>query len=276
MDKIPLPNAFKLEELGPNRANLIVEPLFSGYGMTIGNALRRVLLSSMPGAAITAVKIKGVDHEFSTLEGVKEDIVDIILNFKKLRLKLHAEEVRLTLKVKGKKDVTAGDIDANADVEIANPELHLATITNEGTEFEVEMTAKRGRGYSPTESRNDEPKEIGMIAIDAIYTPMKNVALHVENTRVGQVTNFERVTLEIETDGTMSPKEAVSLSSQIIVDHFALMLEKGLEVQTERTDLEPEESEEEVMADDEFTGTSEVEAPAPKKRGRPRKEESVE
>lgn len=274
MDRIPLPNKFELKELAENRGQLIIEPLFAGYGTTVGNALRRVMLSSMPGAAVTAVKIKGVDHEFSAMEGVQEDVVDIILNFKKLRLKVHTDEpVRLTINAKGKKEVTAGDIEANADVEVVNKDLHLATLTGDKSVFEVEIMANRGRGYVPTESRNEEKKEIGMIAIDSVYTPVKNVSLHVENTRVGQMTTFERVTLDIETDGTISPKEVVALSSQILVDHFALLLEKDLEPQTERTDLEPEATEEEMPA--EFTGSSEVEAPAPRKRGRPRKEEVV-
>ena len=132
MEKIPLPNKFELKEIDTNRGVLTIEPLFAGYGITIGNALRRVLLSSIPGAAITAVKIKGVDHEFSTLDGVKEDVVDIILNLKQLKLKLHTdEEVRLTLKKKGKGAITAADIDANADAEITSPDLHIATVTNE-------------------------------------------------------------------------------------------------------------------------------------------------
>lgn len=271
MEKIPLPNKFELKETAPNRASLIVEPLFSGYGITFGNALRRVLLSSIPGAAITAVKIKGVDHEFSTLDGVKEDIVDIILNFKKARLKIHGDEdVRLRLSVKGKKTVTAGDIEANASVEVINKDLHLATLTSDKSEFEVEIIANRGRGYIPTEARQNEKREIGMIAIDSIYTPVRNVSMKVENVRVGQLTTFEQLTLDIETDGTIAPKEAVALSTQILVDHFSLLLEKDLEPQTVRTDLEPAVSAESMM---EEIPTAEAEAaPAPKKRGRPKKE----
>lgn len=279
MDKIPLPNTFELREAGPNRATLVIEPLFSGYGVTVGNALRRVLLSSMPGAAITSVKIKGVEHEFSTLAGVKQDVVDIILNFKKVRLKMHTdEEVRLTLNVSGKKDATAGDIEANADVEIINKDLVLATLTSADSEFSVEIVAKRGRGYMPTEARQEEKREIGMIAIDSIFTPIRNVSLNVDNVRVGQLTTFEQVSLDIETDGSMTPKAAVALSAQILVDHFQLLLEKDLEPQTKRTDLEvAAETPVEGMAPDApvetaFTGSNEVEAPAPKKRGRPKKE----
>lgn len=275
MDKIPLPNTFELHETGENRATLVIEPLFAGYGVTIGNALRRVLLSSIPGAAITSVKITGAEHEFSTLSGVKEDIVDIILNFKKVRIKMHTdEEVRLKLHVTGKKDVTAGDIESNASVEVINKDQHLATLTSASAEFIVEIVANRGRGYIPTELRQEEKREIGMIAIDSIYTPIRNVALHVENVRVGQVTTFEQVKLEIETDGSITPKQAVALAGQILVDHFSLMLEKDLEPQTKRTDL-PEIAADAVMPAEavaEHALGSEVEAPAPKKRGRPKKE----
>lgn len=279
MDRIPLPNKFELHEDGPNKAKLIIEPLFSGYGITIGNALRRVLISSMPGAAVRSVKIKGAEHEFSTLENIKEDVVDIILNLKQLNIKVHTdEEVRLKIKVKGKKNVTAADIEPNADVEVANKDLHIATLTSDSAEFEVELVVGRGRGYVPTETRKDEKKEIGMIAVDSIYTPVKNVAMDVKDVRVGQATNFEQVTLDIETDGTISPKEAVALAGQIIVDHFSLLLEKDLEPQTVRTEELPEEeeadsTEDSAEAEPQFTGEHEVEAPAPKKRGRPKKEE---
>lgn len=273
MEKIPLPNKFELKEVDANNAVLTIEPLFEGYGITIGNALRRVLLSSIPGSAVKFVKITGVDHEFSTLDGVKEDIVDVILNLKQLKLNVHTnEDVRLTLKKKGKGAVTAADIETNADVDIANTDLHIATLTNDTVELEMELVADRGRGYIPTEQRGEEKKEIGMIAVDSIYTPVQNVSMQVENVRVGQVTNFEQVTLEIETDGTIAVKEAVALASQILVDHFNLLLEKDLEPQTERTDLEPELPE----MDEEEPETSEVEAPAPKKRGRPKKEEAEE
>lgn len=262
MDKIPLPNKFELHEESDTSAKLIIEPLFAGYGLTIGNALRRVLLSSMPGAAITSVKIKGVEHEFSTLENVKEDMVDIILNLKKIRLKLHSdEEIRLILKAKGKKDVTAADIETNADVEIMNKNLKIASLSTDSSQFEAELIVSRGRGYVPTEARRDEKKEIGMIAIDSIFTPIKNVAMDVENVRVGQLTNFERVTLDIETDGTISPKEAVALSAQIVVDHFSVLLESDLEPQTARTESIMETDE----AAEEFTGENEVTAPTPEK-----------
>ena len=176
------------------------------------------------------------------------------------------------LSVSGKKEVTAGDIQATSDVEIANPDLHLFTTTADSAKIEAEIIVQRGRGYVPTESRQDEKKEIGMIAVDSVYTPITNVSMHVENVRVGQVTNFEQVRLEIETDGTITPKGAVSLASQILVDHFGLLLETDLEPQTVRTDVVKEGGE----SEESFTGESEVEAPAPKKRGRPKKEEESE
>jgi DNA-directed RNA polymerase subunit alpha len=269
MDKIPLPNKFELKDVDTNRSVLTIEPLFAGYGITIGNALRRVLLSSIPGSAVTSVKIKGADHEFSTLDGVQEDVVDIILNIKQLKLKVHSDEdVRFTLKKKGKGAVTAADIEGNADVEIVDKDLPIATLTDDKTELEIEFVANRGRGYTPTETRDEEKKEIGMIAVDSIYTPITNVSMNVENVRVGQVTNFEQVTLDIETDGSISVKEAVALAGQILVDHFSIMLESDLEPQTERTDIEPEPLEGEM---EEEAPSSEVEAPAPKKRGRPKK-----
>lgn len=280
MEKLPLPNKIELKETGDNRADLIIEPLFAGFGLTIGNALRRVLLSSIPGAAVTSLKIKGVDHEFSTLDGVKEDVVDIILNFKKLRMKIHTDEdVRLELKTKGKKAVTAGDISPNADVEIMNPDLVLATLTDDKTELEIEIIANRGRGYTPKEARGEEKKEIGMITVDSVYTPVVNVGMKVENVRVGQVTNFERVTLDVQTDGIVSPKEAAAYAAQILVDHFSLLVESDLEPQTERIEPEAEAEEageEAAEGEEEFTGAGEVEAPAPKKRGRPKKQPETE
>jgi len=270
MDKIPLPNKFELHEESPSKAKLVIEPLFAGYGITIGNALRRVLLSSMPGAAIKSVKIKGVDHEFSTMDNVKEDVVEILLNLKQVRLKVHADEdVRLTISVKGKKDVTAADIQANADVEVVSPDAHIATLTADKVEFEAELIVNRGRGYIPTETRKEEKKEIGMIALDSIYTPVRNVSMDVQNVRVGQVTNFEQVTLDIETDGSITPKEAVALAAQIVVDHFSLLVESDLEPQTVRT-----ESQEALEEGEEFSGEGEVEAPAPEAKEEAEEEKS--
>lgn len=203
---------------------LTVEPCTQGYGTTLGNAMRRVLLSSLPGAAVTAVKIKGVDHEFSTLSHVKEDMLEIILNLKALRMKLHAEEpVKLNLSVKGEKVVTAGDFSKNADVEIVNADVVLATLTDPSASLEMEITISPGRGYRSTEERNKEKLELGTIAIDALYSPVLNVSYRVEATRVGEKTDYDKLVLYIETDGTMDPLEACNRAVTILLDHFNLI-----------------------------------------------------
>lgn len=205
---------------------VVIEPLYPGYGVTIGNALRRVLLSSLPGAAVTAVKIKGVDHEFSTVPNVTEDVVDIILNLKQLRLKLDSSEepARLELKTKGQKEVRASDIKPDSRVEIINPELLIATLDNKNAELQMEIVVENGRGYVPVEvrERESEKLEIGMIAVDAIFTPMRTVNFEVKNVRVGQITNYDKLTVTMETDGTITGREALDLASQILVDHFVL------------------------------------------------------
>jgi len=208
----------------PNQKILTIEPFYHGYGTTVGNALRRVLLSSLVGAAITDVKIKGVDHEFSTIEGVKEDVVDIILNLKKLRFKLHTDEpVVLTLSAKGIKDVTAKDFDKNSDVDVITPNLPIATLSSKTAELNMEVIIKKGRGYETVDQREEEEKEIGRIAIDAIYTPIVNVSMEVTQARVGQDINYDKLILGIETDGTITPEEAVETAAGILVDHFSIL-----------------------------------------------------
>mgnify|MGYP001615922148 CR=1 FL=1 len=208
----------------PTEGQLIVEPCEAGFGTTLGNALRRVLLSSLPGAAVTDVKIKGAAHEFSTLPGVKEDVVEILLNLKQVRLKVFSDEpLRLTLKVSGENNVTAGDIEKNAQVEIANPKLHLATITDNNAALEMELIVGRGRGYDAIESRENRVSEIGLLAVDSLYTPIRNVGFRVDHVRVGQMTNYDRLTLTVETDGTLSGQEAVEQSAKILIDHFSLL-----------------------------------------------------
>ncbi len=199
-----------------------VEGLFAGYGLTIGNALRRALLSSLPGAAVTQVKIKNVSHEFSTLPGVKEDMVELSLNFKKIRFRASTDDPQtLTLKVKGEKTVTAGDIKINADIEIANPDEILAHLTTKSAELDIEITVQRGLGYSAVESRKEEEKlAIGTIAIDAFFSPVTKVSYSIENMRVGDRTDYNRLKLEIETDGTISPSAALHKSGNILLDHF--------------------------------------------------------
>lgn len=198
-----------------------VEGLFSGYGLTVGNALRRVLLSSLPGAAVTELKIKSVSHEFSTLPGVQEDIVEINLNFKKVRLRMHTDEPQvLTLKAKGMQTIRAADIAPNALVEIINPDQALASLTAKDAELDMEIKVERGLGYLPVEARKEARLAIGTIAIDAIFTPVLKVNYGTENMRVGERTDYDRLRLEIETDGTISPSRALQKAATILKDHF--------------------------------------------------------
>lgn len=224
MENILLPSRIQYEDgERPNEGVLIVEPCFHGYGTTLGNALRRVLLSSLPGAAVTTVKIKGVHHEFQAVKGVKEDALEMILNVKSLRMRCFSDEpVRLSLSVSGAKVVTAADITPNADVEIVNPDLVLATITEDDASLEMELTVRKGRGYSPSEERHED-RELGAIAIDALFSPVRNVGYKVENTRVGEITNYDRLIMTIETDNTITPKEAVEQAAKILIDYFAIL-----------------------------------------------------
>jgi DNA-directed RNA polymerase subunit alpha len=225
MEAIPLPNKAQLVEHEGNRYVFVLEPLYPGYGMTVGNAFRRVMLSSMPGAAVTAVKIKWVDHEFSTVPNIKEDVIEIILALKQLRVKLHGNEpVRLTLKKKGDGIATAADITENSQVEIFNKDLHIATLDGKAADLDMEIIVQPGRGYVPVEMRENEKLEIGMIAVDAIYTPIKNVNYDVSSMRVGQLTNFDKLTITLETDGSISGEEAMNISALILVDHFQLLV----------------------------------------------------
>ena len=219
-----------IRDKDPHKATLVVEPCHPGYGTTVGNALRRVLLSSLPGAAVTAIKIQGVDHEFSTVPHVKEDVVQIILNLKQLRLRVHsAEPVRLTLEAQGEREVTAADIAANTEVEIVDPDFHIAELTNAEAKLSMEIFVRQGRGYVPIEEREGETKEIGVIAIDSVFTPLRAVGYRVEDVRVGQKTNYDKLTLTLETDGTIEPAEAVRQATQILLDHFnpVLNFEEG-------------------------------------------------
>ncbi len=224
MEAISLPNRAKVEDLGENKYSLTLEPLYPGYGVTIGNAMRRVLLSSLPGAAVTAVKIKFADHEFSTVPNVKEDVIQIILNLKQLRVKsFSTEPVRLFVKVKGEKVVTAADIKETDQVQVINKDLHIATLDNKNAEFDMELVIEQGRGYLPIEARDTQKPEIGMIPVDAIFTPARSVHFDVTNVRVGQLTNFDKLSVVIETDGTMAGSEAFDIASHILVDHFTMI-----------------------------------------------------
>lgn len=207
-----------------NKATFAIEPLHSGYGMTLGNSLRRVILSSLGGAAVTAVKIDGVSHEFSTIEGIKEDVVEIILNLKKLRFKVYSDEPQFLILTKsGKGEVKASDIKTTADVEIVNPDQLIATLDAAKSKIGMEIKVEKGRGYVPVESREQEKLEVGMIAVDALYSPVQRVRYNVENTRVGQVTDLDRLVMEIETDGTISPADAISQAAEVLVEHFSVV-----------------------------------------------------
>lgn len=220
---IQLPELKTVSEDG-NKAMFAIEPLHSGYGMTLGNSLRRVILSSLGGAAVTAVKIDTVSHEFSTIEGVKEDVVEIILNLKKLRFRVFSDEPQfIMLQASGRGPVTAASIKTNADVEIANPEQLIATLDTDKTKLGMEIRVEKGRGYVPVEHREAEKLEVGMIAVDAIYSPVQRVRYTVENTRVGQVTDLDRLLLEIQTDGTVTPHEAMRQAAEILVEHFQVV-----------------------------------------------------
>jgi len=225
MENLILPTKIEIKDGEmPNEGILTVEPCHHGYGTMLGNSLRRVLLSSLAGAAVSAVKIKGIQHEFSTIPNVKEDVLEIILNLKLLRLKVYSEEtVRLKLNAKGIKEVTAKDISLSSDVEIANPDLHIATLTSKDAELDMEIFVNNGRGYSPTEEREKIGAEIGVIAIDALYNPVRNVGLKVEPVRLGQITNYDKLILTMETDGTISSAEALVQSVKIILDHYNLL-----------------------------------------------------
>lgn len=219
----------------------VVEPLERGYGTTLGNSLRRILLSSLPGVAATSVKIDGVLHEFSTINGVKEDVTDIIINIKQLIVKLHGEGPKtIYIDAKGEQEITAADIKHDSDVEIINGDLHIATL-NEDAKLYMEITIGKGRGYVSAERNkvNQQPI-IGLISVDSIYTPVPKVNYYVENTRVGQITDYDKLTLEVWTNGTLTPNEAISLGAKILNEHLNLFIDlsddaKNTEIMVEKT-----------------------------------------
>ncbi|MDP2586559.1 MAG: DNA-directed RNA polymerase subunit alpha [Candidatus Komeilibacteria bacterium] len=269
---ILLPSKLEFKEVKGNRATVTVEPCYPGYGVTIGNALRRVLLSSISGSAITSFKLKGVMHEFSSLPHVKEDAVGLALNIKKIRVKVFSDEpVVLTLKVKGEKTVTAGDIEKNSLVEIANPSQIIATLTDKSADMEMEFIAQKGYGYVTVEDRVKEKVDLGTIMVDALYTPLTKVGFDIDNIRLGERTDFERLVLQIETDGTVSPKDAMAEASDILLKHFSFVYENSAEQAPVKTSkagkVKEEEGEEDADAE------SEDDDKKSKKRGRPKKAE---
>lgn len=230
-----------------NYAKFVCEPLERGYGVTIGNSLRRILLSSLPGCAITSVKIEGVLHEFSTIPNVVEDVPEVIVNLKNVRLKFDGnEEKTLRINFKGEGKVTAADIESDGTVEILNPDLHIATVA-EGGNLVMELTADRGRGYNSSEQNKKPNQDISVLPIDSIYTPVKKVNYHVENTRVGQMVDYDKLTIEVWTDGSLKAHEALSLAAKVMTGHLELFIDLSETTKNTQVMVEKEESKKEKV-----------------------------
>ena len=239
MKYISLPKKIEINEVEKGtKSQIIIEPCFPGYGLTLGNALRRVLLSSLPGGAVTAVKIDGVQHEFSTKENLSEDIVDVVLNLKQLKVKVHSDEpVVLKLHAKGETEVTGADIEESSDAEVINKDMRIASLNDKNAELKMEITVARGIGYVPTEEQEKDKTEIGLILVDSIFTPVLNVGLKVEATRVGKETDYDKIILDVETDGAIAPDEAVLKAAEILAGQFHWIMAGG-EEELPEVDLE--------------------------------------
>jgi DNA-directed RNA polymerase subunit alpha len=236
---LQMPKAIELDEAtaSDRYGRFVIEPLERGFGLTLGNALRRVLLSSLQGAAVTAVKIEGVLHEFSTVPGVLEDVSEIVLNLKQMRFKLHADyKINARFKKTGPGELKATDLQADPGLEVLNPDLHIATLNKEG-DLDMEVEVSGGRGYVPADQQEEE-RPIGVIAVDAHYSPIRKVNFEVENTRVGQRVDFDKLTLEVWTDGSILPKDAIAYAAMILKDHFSLFVDFEEPI---RVEVEPEE-----------------------------------
>lgn len=248
--QITLPNKPKITESKEHRAVFEITGCYPGYGTTLGNAMRRVLLSSLPGAAITSIKIKGVQHEFSTIPNVMEDVVQIILNLKQVRFKFFATQpVIATLKVKGEKEIKAGDIKTGSEVEVVNSDIHIATLTSKKAELDMELEIDSGFGYLPVEQQKRGKLEVGKIAIDAIFSPVLRVNYLVENMRVGDRTDYDRLTMTIETDGSITPEDAFMKTAQTLVDHFKVFTQSFKEEEVKKI-KEPKKVKEEVKKEE--------------------------
>ena len=256
---IPLPSNPKvLEKKNENSVLFEIDSLYPGYGTTIGNSLRRVLLSSLGGAAVSKVKIEGVAHEFSTVSGVMEDVITIILNLKELRFRMHSDEPQTAkLSVKGEKEVKGADLTVPTQLELVSPEAHVATITDKKGSLEMELEIEKGAGYSSAEDRKEEKLEVGQILIDAVFTPVKRANFYVENMRVGKRTDFDRLFLEIETDGTITPEEAFLQSVDILGKHFSLLSSFSSEDKKEKEEKK-EEAKKESKKESKKSGSEEV------------------
>jgi len=228
-----------------NYAKFVCEPLERGYGMTIGNSLRRILLSSLPGAAITSVKIDGIAHEFSTIPNVVEDVPEIIVNLKNVRLKMHdREEKKISIDFEGEGEVKAGDIITDSSLEVLNPDLHIATVA-EGGKLHMEMTVAKGRGYNVAEKNKTEGMAIDVLPIDSIFTPVKKVNYSVQNTRVGQTVDYDKLTIEVWTDGSLKAHEAISLAAKVMTGHLELFIDLSETTKDTKVMIEKEESKKE-------------------------------
>jgi len=243
MSTLQIPERVELEQstYSSTTGKFTLQPLEKGFGVTMGNSMRRVLLSSLPGTAITAIRIEGIHHEFSTIKGMVEDVADFILNLKQVRIKpINKKVSKVTLHVKNPGKLKAGDIQsASTEVEILNPEHHLATL-NKDADFEIELRLGRGKGYIPAEENKSSDQPLGTIAIDSIFTPIINVHYTVEPTRVGGQTDFEKLVLDIETDGSITPEEAVTYAARILSDHLQLFINFGVEPEAEKAETEQE------------------------------------
>lgn len=247
MEHIFLPTSVTFEDTDrPHVGKLIISPCHQGYGTTLANALRRVLLSSLPGAAVGAVKIKGVQHEFSSIDGVLEDMIQVILNIKQMAVKSFVNTpVVLNLTKKGIGEITAGDFEKNSDVEIMNKDLKLMTVTSKDKEIDMQVIIEPGRGYVPVAEKDSKNLDLGTILIDSLYTPIRDVGYEIELTRVGDVTDYEKLTLTIETNGTVTPKDAVEQATKILMDHFTLIFNVAHESNEESEESEEASSESE-------------------------------
>jgi DNA-directed RNA polymerase subunit alpha len=252
------PKRLEVDEasLTESYGSFAAEPFERGFGTTIGNSLRRIMLSSIEGAAVTSIRVEGVEHEFSTLNGMKEDVAELILNIKELHLKLHGDEERtIRIDKSGPSAVTAGDIETDPNVEVLNPKLHLASLNTDG-KLVMEMTVRSGRGYSPAEKNKSEDQPIGVVPVDAIFSPIQKVNYHVENARVGQATDYDRLILEVWTDGSVSPGDAVQGAGRILGDHLTVFIG---EEESEGEEAGDEDDQREVMIQNLDRSVSELE-----------------
>lgn len=262
MLSISLPRSPKVEKIDDYTSKFIIEGCYPGYGITVGSAIRRVLLSSLPGNAIVSVKIKGVTHEFATIKGVMEDAVQLVLNLKKVRFKMHGvEEAIVFLKVKGEKEVKAGDFKSTSEIEVVNKDLYLATLTTASSDLDLEVKVQRGIGFVPVDQQDREEKEIGVIAMDALFSPIKRVNFDIENMRVGKRTDYDKITLEVVTDGSMTPEQSYQKSIEIVLAQFRAVLDLGkkdelprefnVEKEVEELKEVPQEQEEDEVGSEE-------------------------